>query len=58
MKFKDADLIGLPLRITIGDKALEAGGVEYKARRDPGKGEIVAFGGLVEKAKGVLGASM
>jgi prolyl-tRNA synthetase len=57
VKFKDADLIGLPLRVTIGDKALEAGGVEFKARRDAGKGEIVAFGGLVEKAKGVLGAA-
>jgi prolyl-tRNA synthetase len=32
MKFKDADLIGLPLRITIG-KALAAGRVELTARR-------------------------
>jgi prolyl-tRNA synthetase len=57
VKFKDADLIGLPLRITIGDKALEAGGVEFKARSDKGKGEVVAFTGLVEKAKGALGAA-
>ncbi len=57
VKFKDADLIGLPLRITIGDKALEAGGVEFKARADKGKGEVVAFAGLVEKAKGVLGTT-
>jgi prolyl-tRNA synthetase len=57
VKFKDADLIGLPLRITIGDKALEAGGVEFKGRKDKGKGEVVAFGSLVEKARTVLGAA-
>jgi prolyl-tRNA synthetase len=32
VKFKDADLIGLPLRVTIG-KALTAGEVELTARR-------------------------
>lgn len=44
VKFKDADLIGLPIRLTLGDKALEQGGVEYKTRRDPGKGEVVPLG--------------
>jgi prolyl-tRNA synthetase len=57
VKFKDADLIGLPLRLTIGDKALEAGGVEFKARADKGKGEIVAMGSLVEKARTTLGSA-
>ncbi len=57
VKFKDADLIGLPLRITIGDKALEQGGVEFKARRDGGKGDIVPMGGLVEMAQAVLGTA-
>lgn len=32
VKFKDADLIGIPLRITIGDKALKDGNVEVKPR--------------------------
>ena len=32
VKFKDADLIGIPLRITVGDKALRDGNVEIKAR--------------------------
>jgi prolyl-tRNA synthetase len=32
VKFKDADLIGIPLRITIGAKALKSGSVEFKAR--------------------------
>ncbi|MBY0261493.1 MAG: hypothetical protein K2Q20_04080, partial [Phycisphaerales bacterium] len=57
VKFKDADLLGIPLRVTIGDKALEQGGVEFKARSDKGKGEVVAMGELVGKATGVLGAA-
>jgi prolyl-tRNA synthetase len=33
VKFKDADLIGIPLRVTIGGKGLKEGIVEVKARR-------------------------
>ncbi len=33
-KFKDADLIGIPLRITIGSRTLQEGQVEFKARQD------------------------
>ncbi len=32
MKFKDADLIGIPLRIVVGGKGLQAGIVEVKPR--------------------------
>ncbi len=32
VKFKDADLIGIPIRITVGDKALANGQVEVKPR--------------------------
>lgn len=49
VKFKDADLVGIPLRITIGDKALEQSSVEYKHRRDAGKGELVPLGEIVGK---------
>ena len=31
-KFKDADLIGIPLRITVGKKSLKDGVVEFKQR--------------------------
>ena len=31
-KFKDADLIGFPIRVTIGEKSLAKGGVEVKLR--------------------------
>jgi prolyl-tRNA synthetase len=34
VKFKDADLIGIPLRVTIGAKSLEKGCVELRWRRD------------------------
>ena len=33
MKFKDADLLGLPLRVTIGSRALKEGVVELKVRK-------------------------
>jgi prolyl-tRNA synthetase len=33
VKFKDADLIGIPLRVTIGPKNLAAGNLEIKVRR-------------------------
>ncbi len=42
-KFKDADLIGIPLRVTIGARSLQNGGVELKLRteKDPKKAELV-----------------
>jgi len=33
-KFKDADLIGAPIRLTLTPRSLDRGGVEIKARRD------------------------
>ncbi len=41
VKFKDADLLGIPVRITVGKKASE-GMVEYKLRRDAEVLEISA----------------
>ena len=32
VKFNDADLIGIPLRLTVSKRSLEAGGVEFKCR--------------------------
>ncbi len=43
VKFADADLIGLPIRITIGNRSLKEGKVEVKIRKT---GETTAF--LVE----------
>ncbi|MDB4935846.1 MAG: Prolyl-tRNA synthetase [Labilithrix sp.] len=43
VKFKDADLLGMPLRITIGAKSLANGNIELKPRTeaDPKKAELV-----------------
>jgi prolyl-tRNA synthetase len=40
VKFNDADLIGLPLRITVSARSLEQGGVELK-RRDQAERRVV-----------------
>ena len=34
MKFKDADLIGFPVRVILGSKSLAEGKVELSLRRD------------------------
>lgn len=53
-KFKDADLVGIPVRLTLGDKAIDAGGVEFKLRKDTGKGEVVPFDQVVDKCLSAL----
>jgi len=34
VKFNDADLIGLPLRVTVSERAFKSGGLELKVRRN------------------------
>ncbi len=46
VKFADADLIGLPLRITVSARSLEQGGVELK-RRDQAERRIVPLAELL-----------
>jgi prolyl-tRNA synthetase len=50
VKFKDADLIGIPLRVTVGAKGLKSGGVELKPRTepDPKRVEIIPLEGAAE----------
>jgi prolyl-tRNA synthetase len=47
VKFKDADLVGYPIRVTVGSKTLQEGNVEVKFRRD-GRVELI---GVKEAAK-------
>lgn len=47
IKFKDADLIGIPLRITVGQKTLEQGKVELRERKS-GTVELVAVNEAAE----------
>jgi prolyl-tRNA synthetase len=50
VKFKDADLVGIPLRLTIGAKGLKNGQVELKPRSepDPKKAELIPLAEAVE----------
>jgi prolyl-tRNA synthetase len=63
VKFKDADLLGVPLRITVGAKALANGNVELKPRTepDPKKAELVPVADVVrvvtERVKKALAVS-
>lgn len=53
VKFKDADLIGYPLRLTIGSKAVAENQVELRVRRS-GEVTLVPVAELEEKVKKLL----
>ncbi|MGB7492602.1 MAG: proline--tRNA ligase [Thermoanaerobaculia bacterium] len=53
VKFKDADLIGIPVRLVVGAKSLAAGQVELSLRRD-GEKILVPVENAVEKVKELL----
>ena len=53
VKFKDADLIGIPIRITVGSKSVAEGNVEIKLRSDP-QSQKVTIGQAAEKAVGLV----
>jgi prolyl-tRNA synthetase len=53
--FADWELIGVPHRVTIGDRGLKAGQVEYQHRRDAAATQV-ALGEVVALLKGKLGA--
>jgi len=50
VKFNDADLIGIPLRIVLGEKNVKAGQVEISTRRDKER-IMVARGEVLEKVE-------
>ncbi len=47
VKFNDADLIGIPIRITVGSRGLARGEVEVKIRNEPERKDV-AIENLVE----------
>ena len=57
VKFKDGDLIGIPLRVTIGSKGLEKGCIELRGRRD-GKTEEVPVEDAAQKIYGIVTGAM
>ena len=54
MKFKDADLIGIPARVVISSRSLENGGVEVKSRTSKDS-EIVSETDVLESVRKILG---
>ncbi len=54
-KFADADLIGFPVRVTIGDRGLKDGKVEVKLRSatDP---EMVDVAAVIDRVRSLLGS--
>ena len=53
VKFNDADLIGLPLRITMSPRNLEKDSIEVK-RRDATESELVPFAGFPDRLTALL----
>jgi len=51
VKFNDADLIGIPWRITLGPRGLKAGTVELKARSETEARELPIAAAAEEIAK-------
>lgn len=54
VKFKDADLVGFPIRVSIGEKSLAKGEVEIKPRN--GAVQFVKIEALLESVRALLAA--
>lgn len=52
-KFGDADLIGLPIRLTVSRRSLKNGGVEFKLRRE-GESEVIPLEQIVQKVQATV----
>jgi prolyl-tRNA synthetase len=50
VKFNDADLIGLPLRLTVSSRSLKQGGVEFK-RRTSAERTVVPLDQIISRVK-------
>jgi prolyl-tRNA synthetase len=53
VKFKDADLIGIPLRIVVGQKNLALGNVELKIRKT-GENKLYSLQEIVREVKQII----
>jgi prolyl-tRNA synthetase len=57
VKFKDADLIGIPLRLTIGEKNLKKGLVELRRRKN-GQTTLIGRNKVVETVSALIREEM
>jgi len=55
VKFNDADLIGIPLRLTVGGRSLKQGGAELKRRGAEGA-ELIPLDQVTERLRGQIAA--
>jgi len=54
-KFNDADLMGMPLRITVGGRSLKQGGVEFKRRTEKDR-ELVPLDEVITRVQSEITA--
>jgi prolyl-tRNA synthetase len=54
VKFNDADLLGIPIRVTLGPRTLEKGNVEVKKRTEK-EAALVPLDGVVARLKEMIG---
>ncbi|HWQ83299.1 MAG TPA: proline--tRNA ligase, partial [Anaerolineales bacterium] len=55
VKFMDADLLGMPIRLTVSERAHKAGGVEFK-RRDQAEKRVVPLAEVLEAVQAEIAA--
>ena len=53
VKFNDADLLGMPVRVTVSPRTLEKDRVELKRRSEKGS-ELVPLGDVVSRLRGII----
>ncbi|MDO8637197.1 MAG: His/Gly/Thr/Pro-type tRNA ligase C-terminal domain-containing protein, partial [Dehalococcoidia bacterium] len=53
VKFNDADLLGIPIRLTVSPRTIKGGVVEVKVRRGK-ESQMVPAGALVERLRELL----
>jgi prolyl-tRNA synthetase len=57
VKFNDADLLGIPLRLTVGGKGLKSGALELKLRRN-GELREIPVEGVAQGVKAIIDAEI
>jgi prolyl-tRNA synthetase len=58
VKFKDADLIGIPLRLTVGARSLAEGLIELKERRHPRRAERLSMADAARAVRTKVGVEL
>jgi prolyl-tRNA synthetase len=53
-KLADADLMGMPIRVVVGDKSLEAGGVGFKLRNSDNPEIVVPVDSVIETIRATI----